>query len=248
MCEVLEISEKTYYAAKNKKDKDYEDYVLIKEVFEEGKELYGYRRIKKALLYKYGLVMNNKKILRIMNKYNIRVKYKHIFKINYSKKYLKENIQENKIRQNFKAQKENEKWCTDITYLTYSGKTVYLSTILDLYNRKVISYEISKRNNNELVIKTLNNAIKRAKNTKGLIIHSDQGYQYTSKQYQQICKSNNIEISMSRRGNPIDNAPIESFHANLKRETLYSNKIKSIEEYIELVKDWIKFYNTERIR
>lgn len=217
-------------------------------MFEEGKELYGYRRIKKALMNKYGLIMNSKKILRIMKKYDIQVRYKNIYKINYSKKYTKENIKSNKLNQNFKATKENEKWCTDITYLTYAGKTAYLSSIIDLYKKKVIAYEISNRNNNELVIKTLNKAIKQEKEVEGVIIHSDQGVQYTSMQYQEICKSNKIEISMSRRGNPIDNAPIESFHANLKRETLYSNKIKSLEEYIELVREWIKFYNTERIR
>lgn len=248
MCKILGISRKTYYKYRNTTDKDYYSYLDIKEVFEEGKEMYGYRRIKKALLFKYGWVVNHKKILRIMKKYNLRVRYKAIYKINYMKKIIDLNIKPNLLQRNFKSTKENQKWSTDITYIIYNGKKAYLSSIMDLYTKNIIAYKIDYKMDNSLVIDTLNEAINKQKDVTGVILHSDQGFQYTSYEYKQICESNGILISMSRKSTPADNAPIESFHANLKRETLYSYNITSLKEYIQLVKEWIIFYNTDRIR
>ncbi len=136
----------------------------------------------------------------------------------------------------------------DITYLIHNRKRAYLSSIMDLYTRDIIAYKISYRMDNELVISTLNEAVSKQKDVTGVILHSDQGFQYTSYEYKQICESNGILISMSRKSTPADNAPIESFHANLKRETLYSYNITSLKDYIYLVNDWIKFYNTNRVR
>lgn len=121
-------------------------------------------------------------------------------------------------------------------------------TILDLYDRKVVAYQISKFNNLNIVLDTLNEAIAKRKDVSGLILHSDQGFQYTSYEYKAICNSNNIQISMSRKGTPIDDSPMESFHGILKKETLYNNEISSIQEYQLLVEDWILFYNTSRIK
>jgi len=247
MCEVLGVSRKTYYKYRTSKDSDYSDYLLIKEVFEEGKELYGYRRIKKALLLKYGWIVNHKKVLRIMKKYHIKVRYNDVFKINYMKKSIEKNIRPNILNRNFEAVEQNQKWVTDITYIIHNRKRAYLSTIMDLYTRDIIAYEISNSIDNKLVVSTLNEAIKN-RDVNGVILHSDQGFQYTSLEYKAICQSNGITISMSRKGCPADNAPIESFHANLKRETLYSYDITSLQEYIDLVKEWIIFYNTNRIR
>ena len=134
------------------------------------------------------------------------------------------------------------------TYLIYKDKRLYLSTILDLYDRKVVAYQISKYNNLNIVLDTLNEAIAKRKDVSGLILHSDQGFQYTSYEYKAICNSNNIQISMSRKGTPIDDSPMESFHGILKKETLYNNEISSIQEYKLLVEDWILFYNTYRIK
>lgn len=94
----------------------------------------------------------------------------------------------------------------------------------------------------------MNEAIQIRKDVHGLIIHSDQGYQYTSFQYKKICESNGITIWMSRKGTPIDDSPMESFHGILKKETLYNNDITSLEQYIEIVKDWLLFYNTIRLK
>ena len=148
----------------------------------------------------------------------------------------------------FKTNKENQIWCTDVTYLIFGNKRCYLSTIIDLYDRKVVTYKISKFNNNHLVISTLNEAISKRKDVSGLIIHSDQGFQYTSYEYKAICESNGITISMSRKGTPLDDSPIESWYGLLKKETLYNNNITSLEEYVKLVEEWIEFYNTKRIK
>lgn len=247
MCDVLSIGTKNYYKYRNQQDKDYYDYLLIKEVFYESKCTYGYRRIEEGLKIKFGIVINHKKVKRIMNKYSIKPIYiKRIRPNNY--KRIEENVKSNILNRKFNVDEPNKIWTTDITYLIFGNKRAYLSTILDLYDRKVVTYKISARNDLKIVIDTLNEAIKKRQDVKGLIIHSDQGYQYTSYQYKNICESNGITISMSRKGTPIDDSPMESFHGILKKETLYNNDITSLEKYIELVIDWISFYNTDRIR
>jgi len=247
MCAVLEISKRTYYKYRNTEDKDYYDYLIIKEIFDDSKGTYGYRRITEGLKIKYGVIFNHKKVKRIMNKYYIKPEYIRKIKPNNYKR-IEENVKPNLIKRKFNPNNFNKIWTTDITYLIFNGKRAYLSTILDLYDRKVVSYKISKFNNNQLVIDTLNEALGKRKDVSGLIIHSDQGFQYTSFEYKAICESNGITISMSRKGTPIDDSPMESWHAILKKETLYNNNITSLQEYIILVEDWILFYNTTRLK
>jgi putative transposase len=115
-----------------------------------------------------------------------------------------------------------------------------------LETRKIVAYQISKQNDIKLVIDTLNKAIRKTKDLNGLIIHSDQGVQYLSYEYKNVCTSNGILISMSRKGTPLDNAVIKSFHSLLKKETLYNNDIKSLKEYIVFVHKWLKFCNTRQ--
>ena len=247
MCAVLDISKRTYYKYRNSEDKDYFDYLIIKEIFDESKCTYGYRRITEGLLIKYGVIFNRKKVLRIMNKYGLKPQYARK-KQKQSYKRIEENVKPNLVNRKFNVSEPNKIWVTDITYLIFNQKRAYLSTILDLYDRKVVAYQISKFNNNNLVIDTLNEALAKRKDVNGLIIHSDQGFQYTSFEYKAICESNNIQISMSRKGTPIDDSPMESFHGILKKETLYNNNITSLQEYIVLVEDWIEFYNTKRLK
>ena len=248
MCSVLNITRQNYYKYRNTIDKDYYDYLEIKRVFEEGEELYGAVRIKKALLRDTGWIVNLKKIRRIMKKYDIKVRYHKVFKKNTNKDRLEENVRPNLLKRNFYADKPNQKWSTDITYIIYNGKRAYLSSIMDLYSRDIIAYKISYKIDNKLVMDTLNEAIFKQKDVHGVILHSDQGFQYTSNEYKAICEANGIIISMSPKGSPVDNSPIESFHSNLKRETLHSYNITSLKQYVNLVKDWILFYNTNRIR
>lgn len=248
MCSVLNITRQNYYKYRNTVDKDYYDYLEIKRVFEEGEELYGAVRIKKALLRDTGWIVNLKKIRRLMKKYDIKVRYHKVFKKNTNKDRLEENVRPNLLKRNFYADKPNQKWSTDITYIICNGKRAYLSSIMDLYSRDIIAYKISYKMDNKLVMDTLNEAIRKQKDVHGVILHSDQGFQYTSYEYKAICEANGIIISMSPKGSPVDNSPIESFHSNLKRETLRSYNITSLKQYVNLVKDWILFYNTNRIR
>ena len=175
MCAVLEISKRTYYKYRNSEDKDYYDYLIIKEIFDDSKGTYGYRRITEGLKIKYGVIFNHKKVQRIMNKYNLMPKYhKKLNKTKYIR--IESNVMPNLLKRNFKATKPNQKWTTDITYLIYKDKRLYLSTILDLYDRKVVAYQISKFNDLNIVLNTLNEAIDKRKDVFGLIIHYDQGY------------------------------------------------------------------------
>src|SRR5690554_254899 len=135
-----------------------------------------------------------------------------------------------------------------LTWLVTFPKYIVSSTIIDLYDRHVVAYKIGKFNNIKLVIDTLNEAFKKEKNVTGLIIHSDQGVQYTSFEYKAICNSKGVTISMSRKGTPLDSSPMESWHGILKKETLYNNDITSLEHYIKLVEEWIVFYNSDRIK
>lgn len=246
MCEVLEISASTYYKYRNTEDPDYQDYLVIKKVFEKYKKSYGYRRITDELRYEYGWIINHKKVLRIMHKYGIMAKYIKDIKPNYTKRYIEEQAQTDQLKRDFKQRG----WVTDITYLTLkrNSKRAYLSTIMDLETRDWVAYKISFRNDNEFVMDTLNEAIAKTKDLSGLVLHSDQGSQYLSTEYKNICESNEIVISHSRKGNPLDNAVIESFHSILKKETLYNNNITCLEEYIMLVHEWMFFYNNIRRR
>ncbi len=248
MSAVLEISPKTYYKYRNKEDSDYYDYLVIKEIFDDSKGTYGYRRIVEGLKRKYGVIMNGKKVLRIMKRYNLMSNYIRRAKKKNKNERIEDNVKPDLLKRNFNTDKPNKVWDTDVTYLIYKGARAYLSTIIDLYDRKVVAYKISKYNDNKLIMDTLNEAISKRKDVHGLILHSDQGFQYTSYEYKAICESNGIQISMARKGTPIDDSPIESWHSLLKKETLYNYNITSLEEYITLVKEWIEFYNNDRLK
>ena len=247
MCIVLNISKRTYYKYRKSEDKDYYDYLIIKEIFDDSKNTYGSRRIVEGLKIKYGVIFNRKKVKRIMNKYYLKPHYYKEPKNNSLKKWIKENVKPNLLKRDFKVDKANKKWCTDITYLIYKNQRVYLSSIIDLYDKKIVAYAMSRTNNIKLVTDTLNLALAKRKDVHGLILHSDQGFQYTSIEYKTICSDKGIQISMSAKGSPVDNSPIENWHSLLKKEVLYNNNITSMAQYITLVEDWIEFYNTSRI-
>ena len=201
-----------------------------------------------GLKIKHGVTFNHKKVARIMKKYNLKPEYIKRLRPNLSAKKLQENVQPNLVKRQFKTKDLNRIWCTDVTYLIFGNKRAYLSTIIDLYDRHVVAYQISKYNSIPLVTGTLNKALETEKDVYGLILHSDQGFQYTSNEYKAICASRGILISMSRKGTPIDDSPMESWHGILKKETLYNNNITSLEHYIQLVEEWIAFYNSTRLK
>jgi transposase InsO family protein len=246
MCEVLEISTSTYYKYRNTIDPDYSDYVIIKEVFDESLKTYGYRRVTDELQDGLGMVINRKKVARIMKKFGVVAQYIKRQKKRYLNKSKKEEVRDNLLKQNF----NQRGWVTDISTLQIvrNGRKVFLSVILDLETRDWIAYKIYHHQKNELVIDTLKEAISKIKDPNGLVLHSDRGTQYLSTEYKIICESQGIIVSHSRAYNPRDNAVIESFFGILKKETLYNNSITNLEEYIHLVHNWMFFYNTKRRR
>lgn len=148
------------------------------------------------------------------------------------------------MEQSFIADAPNHKWVTDITYLPFGEHMLYLSTIMDLYNNEVITYQVSDTQNTQLVLDTLEKAC-RKRNTAGTILHSDQGAQYTSHAFQVAAKEKGIITSMSRKGNCFDNAVIESFHSSLKSEEFYTLERVRLTNAIVLqkVEDYMYYYN-----
>ena len=144
------------------------------------------------------------------------------------------------------APKPNRKWVTDISFIKTGQGTLYLSVIKDLYDGFIVAFKTSQRNDNHLVIQTLRRAQKEAAN--GLILHSDQGFQYASTAYRNLTQEYGIVPSMSRRGTPLDNAPVESFFSTLKAECIYRQKIQTFEQAGELISEYIQFYNYQRIQ
>jgi transposase InsO family protein len=155
----------------------------------------------------------------------------------------------NVIQRNFKATALNQKWFTDVTYLLFGERTLYLSTIMDAFNREIISYVISETPNIRLAIETLEQAVK-GRDLSGVILHSDQGSIYTSKEFQIYAKEKGIITSMSRKGNCHDNAVMESFFSHLKSEAFYSQRVTKVSNTTvrEIVLEYIHYYNHERIQ
>ena len=180
-----------------------------------------------------------------MQKYNLlsvvrRKKYR-----NYGK-YL--HRYPNLLSRNFKAERPNQKWVTDISYIKTGQGTLYLSVIRDLYNNSIVAYKTGTEQNINLVLSTIRAAKRKEKVTAELQLHSDQGFQYTSHAYFKLTQSYNITPSMSRRGNPYDNALAENFFSILKTECIYRVKLRTYEEARLLIDEYIRFYSNERIQ
>lgn len=158
-------------------------------------------------------------------------------------------IADNLIERNFKANRPNQKWYTDVTEFNLKGEKIYLSPIIDGFNQEVISYNISKSPNLEQINDMLNKAFDN-KNLEGLILHSDQGWQYQHQSYQQRLKNKGIKQSMSRKGNSMDNGLMENFFGLLKTEMFYDQEYnyKTLDDLINAINDYIKYYNYDRIK
>ncbi|OEF95966.1 integrase, partial [Vulcanibacillus modesticaldus] len=220
----------------------------ILECHQKVKGIYGYRRIKGWLKRRYNLKVNHKRVQRLMKEMGICavIRKKRPY---YGKKepYV---ISNNNLNRDFHATKPNEKWVTDITYLIFNKKRLYLSAIKDLYNNEIVAYHVSSRNDLQLVIDTVKKAIKKRKkrNVNGVFLHSDQGFQYTSRQYNQLLKRYNIKASMSRKGNCLDNASMENFFSHFKAECFHLYSFRTTEEVKNAVKRYIRFYNHHRFQ
>jgi transposase InsO family protein len=157
-------------------------------------------------------------------------------------------IAPNVIQRDFKAEKMNQKWVTDVTEFHLFGEKRYLSPILDLCNGEIIAYKVMKRPVYQLVGDMLEQATKRLKSEDRVILHSDQGWHYQMKRYQRTLKEHGIIQSMSRKGNCLDNAVMENFFGLLKSELLYLQKFESMEHFEEELDDYINYYNYKRIK
>lgn len=247
MCRFFGVSRSGYYDWCKRiqwSDKDEVVAKLIMQCQEKTNYTYGYRRVKIWLLREAQLIMNHKAVLRIMNKYGLLSQIRRRRRYyGYCRQYHK---YENRLQRNFHADKPNQKWVTDVTYIFTKQGILYMSAIKDLYDNFIVAYKVMSENSNQLVFDTLKQAKKEA--AYGLILHSDQGYQYTSNEYFNLTTECGIVASMSRSGTPLDNAPAENFFGILKSECLYRHKLQTKEEARLVIDDYIHFYNHERIQ
>ena len=247
MCKVFEVSRSGYYGFVKRMDKpakDLELSELIRECQQETRQTYGYRRVA-IWLERKGIHHNPKTILRVMNKYSLLSVVRRRRYCNYSQTLHR---YDNLLNRDFHADRPNQKWVTDISYIRTSQGFLYLSVIRDLYDRSIVAYKTSTVQNINLVLNTIKAAKRKEKVTGEMQLHSDQGFQYTSQPYFNLTKSYHITPSMSRRGNPYDNALAENFFSILKTECIYRTKIKTFAEARQLIDDYIYFYNHQRIQ
>ena len=236
-----------YYSLKSLEvpDKHEEDKREIRVIFTKNKSRYGYRQITMEL-HNQGKIINHKTVLKLMNEMGLYCKVRRR-KYNSYKGEVGHGVA-NVINRDFKASKERQKWTTDVTEFTVLGKKVYLSPILDMFNSEIISYTISMSPNYAMVKSMISKAVLKERKLEGIILHSDQGWQYRMADYQGMLKSYGMIQSMSRKGNCLDNAIMENFFGILKTEMFYGVKYHSIEEFIEELKDYINYYNYDRIK
>ncbi|MEK4259445.1 MULTISPECIES: IS3 family transposase [unclassified Paenibacillus] len=247
LCKLFRVSRSGYYAFLKRKgtDRDQKAKALIQQVYERYNGIYGYHQIQLFLLQDHGVWMNHKKVLRIMQDLGIRSRIRRKHRCNYATSEG-DRVAKNILKRDFKADAPNQKWVTDITQYRVGEKWLYLSAIKDLFNNEIIAYQMSARNDNELVLRTFRQAWTQQKDVTGLIVHSDQGFQYTSHAYHDMLPKVGARISMSRRGNCYDNASMESFFSHLKTEGLYPYDIRNMNEAQRKIEDYIRFYNQHR--
>jgi len=245
ICKHFGIARSTYYRWKRASTDARSRQAIerrIGELCRANKFRYGYRKITALLCQE--MCVNHKVVQRIMQKYGWQCRVKVKKRKRTGQPYA---IAANLLNRDFEATAPLQKLVTDITYLPFGQKQLYLSSIQDLYNGEIIAYSISDCQNTDFVLHTLAQIHHLPE---GCTLHSDQGAVYTSYDYQQAVKAKGITMSMSRKGTPADNAPIESFHSVLKSETFYLDNLNSTTTAIveQTVKDYINYYNNNRIQ
>lgn len=235
-----------YYSKKTSRPDKYEQIkIQINMIYHIHKGRFGYRRV--ALqLKKGGMVINHKTVFRLMEE----MKLKSLVRLKKYRSYRGElgKIVPNILNRNFKADGPIQKWATDVTEFKVKGKKLYLSPIIDLFNQEIISYELTDRPVFRGIMDMLKKALPLTKDCSQLILHSDQGWQYQMRKYQQTLKANGIIQSMSRKGNCLDNAIIENFFGTLKSELFYLTEYESTAQLKKDITDYICYYNKERLK
>ena len=247
MCRFFKVSRSGYYDFVRRLErtpKDEELAGLIGQCQESCKRTYGYRRVA-IWLDRNGVHHNPKTVLRVMQKYGLlsvirRRKYQTYSSVLH--RYP------NTLNRDFHADRPNQKWVTDISYIRTGQGFLYLSVIRDLYDLNIVSYRTSPKQTVNLVLDTIRDAKAKEKVTDGLALHSDQGFQYLSQEYFNLTKSYHISPSMSRRGNPYDNALAENFLSILKTECIHRIKLRTFSEAEQVIDEYIHFYNHVRLQ
>ena len=241
------MARSTYYYYLKQKDKDkYENEKQdILEIYNTNKGRYGYRRIY-AVLRAKGYVINHKTVLKLMKLLNLRGKQSKNGKY-HSYKGTIGKVADNLLHRDFHANKPFEKLTTDVTEFKIVDEKVYLSPVLDMFNREIISYSISTSPNLWQIREMLDGLFAKLPADARPLFHSDQGWQYQHAEYQQLLAEHNIIQSMSRKGNCMDNGIMENFFGRLKVEMYYGEKFESPRGFIEKLEEYIYYYNNERI-
>lgn len=247
MCRFFAVSRSGYYDYVKRMDKPAKDQELaekIKEYQDKCGKTYGYRRVH-ILLERDGIHKNPKTVLGVMQKYNLLsvIRRRKFYRYDQHLHRYK-----NLWKQDFHADRPNQKWATDISYIHTVQGVLYLSIIRDLYDNSIVAYKTRTRQTVNLVLDTIRAAKKKEKVTAEIQLHSDQGFQYTSDAYFKLTKSYHITPSMSSKGNPYDNAIAENFFSILKTECIHRVKLKTFNEARRLIEEYIHFYNNERIQ
>ena len=234
-----------YYLKASKTDKYIAERQAIIELYEQNKQCYGYRRIT-ALLRQNNIILNHKTVLKLMKSLNIRGKRRkneqyHSYKGEVGK------VANNILNRDFTASKPFEKLTTDVTQFKVCNDKVYLSPIMDLYNREIVAYSISLSPNFEQIREMLQGLTEKLPEGATPIFHSDQGWQYQHAEYQRYLKEHNITQSMSRKGNCMDNGAMENFFGRLKVEMFYGEKFETVDEFVHRLREYIDYWNNERI-
>ena len=250
MCKFFEVSRSGYYAFVKRLGQPEHDTELAEQIRECQKvtdKTYGYRRVW-IWLNRKNIHRNPKTVLRVMKKYGLLSEVRRRRKwVNLGQQVHK---YENLLKRQFRADRPNSKWVTDISYIHTKEGVLYLSMIRDLYDNSIVAYKTARQQTVNLVLDTIRLAMKKEKKRVAaeLQLHSDQGFQYTSHAYFKLTQSYRITPSMSSKGNPYDNAMAENFFSILKTECIYRHKPKTFSEANNLIDSYIHFYNHERIQ
>ena len=255
LCTLVSVSRAGYYKWINKEISSQENEnnhiaTIIESIHKESPDK-GYRRIRDDLERYHDIKVNDKRVLRICRKKGIKSTIKYANNGCTRQAAHPQHIAENILDRQFSADAPNEKWLTDVTefhyYVGIEKRKVYLSAILDLYDRRIVSYVINDRNNNALVFNTLDKAIENNPNAHPLF-HSDRGVQYTNSTFHAKLEAAGMTQSMSRVAKCIDNGPIEGFWGIIKRERYYGKRFTSRESLIEMIENYIEYYNNKRLQ
>ena len=248
LLEIAELPRSTFYyhsKKQSKEDKYSKAKTEIATIYHENKGRYGYRRITDAL-HNRGILLNHKTVQRLMKELGLiclvrMKKYR-------SYKGEKGTAADNVLDREFRAEKPNQKWVTDVTEFRLFGQKLYLSPILDLYSGDIVTYTTSHTPNLAMVTTMLEHAFAKIPDNTKLLLHSDQGWHYRHKRYVEMLQQKGIQQSMSRRGNCYDNAVMENFFGHLKSELFYLQDFESMEHFKQELIAYIDYYNNRRIK